>query len=114
MPSVGRIEQTADGRTVAVIEPEELARKRQRDKNLAKARRVRIKQLRQTNRQRQREHKSARQAYKAACASYYRIRRAHGEGSEQEREAFLRMIRAEAEWFRTYPTGGPDDRMEGR
>jgi len=76
---------------------DDLTLKRQRDKNLAKARRARIKSLRKAQRQRQQEHRPARQAYKAACANYYRVRREHGEGSEQERAAFLKMIRAESE-----------------
>ncbi len=79
-----------------------------RDKNLAKARRTRQKQIRKARKQRQREHRSARQSYRAACDNYYRIRRAHGEGSTQEKEAFRKMIRAEGEWFRTYPKGGDD------
>ena len=80
-----------------------------RNKNLAKARRARQKQLRRVKKQRAQEHRAARQAYKASCANYYRIRREHGEGSEQERKAFRKMIRAESEWFRTYPRGGVDE-----
>lgn len=75
----------------------------QRNRNLAKARLARQRQLADRRQRREEEHSRARPAYERACRNYYRVRGEHGEGSDQEREAFRRMIRAECEWFRTHP-----------
>lgn len=72
-------------------------------RNLAKARRVRIEKAEQIRKQRAREHKAAKREYDKQRDKYRRVVQQHGDQSPQEKKAFHKLIRSEAEWFRTYP-----------
>ena len=75
----------------------------ERSRNLAKARRVRQDNAVKAERERARQHKTAKRLYERAIAKHSQALREHGEGSPQERRAFRAEIAAECEWFRTHP-----------
>ena len=75
----------------------------QRNQNLARARKIREQKRRTAERERATAHRKAVRVYRAACATYYRVRHVHGEGSPPERKAFRKMLTAEVKWFETYP-----------
>jgi hypothetical protein len=78
----------------------------ERQRNLAKARKVRAQRARAERRSRDSAHRVARRAYRAANDAYYKVLRTDGEGSPAEKRAFRRMINAEVEWFNTFPKDG--------
>lgn len=75
----------------------------ERSRNLAKARKARQVKADRERRTRATAHRQADRRYRDRSASHHDALRVYGDGSREERREFRKLIKAEAEWFRTYP-----------